>query len=149
MTNIQEFAAACLLAINSISDLRKREILLVPTFCFFSGGVLTALIRDLLRNEIPFVSRCLALIPGILILMLTWMTRGQVGAGDGIVFLALGAWLSGREIVLIFLMTAFLAGGEAAVLFLRRHSPKETFPMIPCVFAAWVIVELLLWRQVI
>lgn len=138
---IRECAVAALLLANAISDVMAREILLFPTGAFLVGGLAAKMLYAWWKQTTIPTSFFLCLLPGIVLLIIAWVTRGKIGAGDGLLFLTMGVWLSWREIVLLLTLSFFLAGAAAGILLFRKHSGKETFPFVPFILAAWILTE--------
>lgn len=80
------------------------------------------------------------LVPGILFLFLSFVTRQGIGYGDSVLILILGA-SAGIEAELEILLLAFaLSGIWAVVLFFRkRGNVRQEFPFVPFLLAGAVL----------
>ncbi|MEE3420543.1 MAG: prepilin peptidase [Lachnospiraceae bacterium] len=139
--DIREIAAAGLLAVNTIADVRERKILMIPTALAFLTGLFTF---SLTVHGSQAAELLPGLLPGTILLLLSVVTRGEIGMGDGLFFLALGSLLPLYEFIGTFLLTFFLAGIAGAVFFLRKCSGRKAFPLIPYACAAWILAKLIL-----
>ena len=121
------------LAVNSIQDLRKREILLFPTAAAGTAGIFWQMMAAHRQVPILFCD----MLPGLLLICLSRATRGKLGAGDGLLVWTVGIWLGFFEILGI-LVWGFLLAGGAAILILILKSGKREIPFIPFLLAAFL-----------
>ena len=138
----REGAALLLLAAAALSDLRSQVIHTVPVLAAGAAGALLTLLTD---ADASFWFA--GFVPGALFLAMSLLTKGGIGLGDGLVLLALGAWLP-VDLLLSALFCALLAGSAAAVYLLTiRHSGRNrTFPFIPFLFGGMLFACLVLYR---
>lgn len=80
------------------------------------------------------------LVPGILFLFLSFVTRQGIGYGDSVLILILGA-SAGIEAELEILLLAFALSGIWAVvlLFRKRGNVRQEFPFVPFLLAGAVL----------
>ena len=130
-------AAAVLLAANSVVDIRSRKIALLPTLAALgtaaalrigsgSGALLTA-------ARLTSSAMC-----GIVLLAASAASGGRIGAGDGILMLAVGVMTDGAQ------AAATLFFGLASVLMWAllqrlRKTPQKEVPFVPFLFAGFLI----------
>lgn len=128
------------LGINSIMDLRTKKISLkIMLILFISGCVFRVMQGNLFTLE--FV---LGLLPGGICLALSYMTRGNIGIGDGFMFLVLGAFLSIEELFVTSMIALGSAGIAAMVLLIGFHKKKNyEIPFVPFMFVGFVITKIL------
>lgn len=126
-----------MLGINSVQDLRKREILLMPTVLTFIAGLTYSALNG--RTVFWILAD---MFPGAAVLALSLLFKGQIGMGDAIVVLSAGAW--NDMFSTFFILTSALAAAAAVggVCLMRRQNRKE-LPFIPFLLAG-CFVELLL-----
>lgn len=104
----------------SIMDLEQQIILDKVLYCFFFCG----LFFSFFLPE-PVLNRLLAACSGgIILLVLSILTRGSIGGGDIKLLFVLGFWL-GLDKLLFTLFFGFLAGGFISVLLLLFHLKKR------------------------
>jgi leader peptidase (prepilin peptidase)/N-methyltransferase len=134
---VAEAAVICMTVINSIQDIRKKEILLIPTvLAGAAGAVWTAL------NGRPAGSMLLGFVPGALVLVLSILSKGRVGSGDAVVIMALGTWL-GIAAAAGILLTALLAAAAAGAVYMAKGGRKKEMPFIPFLAAGCVLYILI------
>ena len=127
---VGELALLLITGVNGIWDVRKKEILLIPTVIAGIGGVIFSILSE--KNYIDIL---MAFIPGLIILVAAAFSEGGIGAGDAVVVLAIGAWkgvISTFTLLALSLMFAFVA---SMFCFLTGRRQKE-LPFVPFLFAA-------------
>ena len=126
--------------LNSIRDIRKKEIFLLPTLMCLAAGV----IYGIAAGEEPLLLMAASYLPGILLLMFSLLSGGQVGRGDALGVLMLGGWLK-WESVFAAVCAGFLAAGiTAAVLLIRKTNKKKELPFMPFLLAGEILTVVLL-----
>ena len=84
------------------------------------------------------------LVPGILLLVVSFVTRGSIGEGDGLVLCVLGLFCGVKQTVAILGMAFFLCAALSVLLLLcRRVNKKTELPFLPCLCSGYVLY--LLW----
>lgn len=138
-TTIAEIlVTGCLLLADAVWDIRKREILLLPTLLVLAGGVIRG-IAAASHSELWI----LALLPGAVLLLLSLATSGKVGFGDGLAVCAAGIWCGFEQILLALFFALLLVPAAAGVLFLRKRRPKE-LPFLPFLLAGFLCMQAVL-----
>lgn len=113
------------LAILAQEDMKKKEISVRKVFLFALCAILYRIgVGQLIWGE---VVRCL--IPGGMLILLSYLTRESIGYGDGTAVMALGLWMGGRFAVLS-VCAGIMLSGIYGVSCLIRHR-KEPIPFIP------------------
>ena len=124
----------------SVLDIKSRKIpVLFPAVLGCVCGVLRG-------PDVVAETLCGAL-PGVILLGISLLSRGQIGIGDGVVAAFTGmmvGWKASIEIMLIsfFLIFIFSLFG----MILRRLSRKSVLPFIPFYFGAYMGVVVLCWK---
>jgi len=153
-----QVVCTALLGVNAVQDIRRREIVFVPTVAAGVAGVLW----NYFAGSSGAVYFFCAMIPGMVLLTAAWLTGGQIGRGDGILILACGAWCGFPDSFYISCMGLFLALIGAALLLAKRHvqfcmsrvrrcsggrragerAPASSLrlPLAPYLFAAYIIL---------
>ena len=131
------YAAALLfLTAAAICEIRTKSL---PVILLTAGAIMTAAYELSIIAEGDWVLYhfMLALLPGILMLILSFATCGSMGAGDGIAALIAGPMLGAEEscavIVVAFFLSAAVAGSLLAV---RRADRCTRIPFMPIMAAA-------------
>ena len=127
-----------LLLLNTLWDIRKREILLTPTLAILMGGV----IRSVLAGSGGDMQWLPALMPGVFLLLVSIAADGKVGFGDGLVVCAAGLW-GGAVSTLIMLVLAFsLVPAAAGLMRLMKRQVRE-LPFMPFLLAGFLLERFL------
>jgi len=105
----------------------------VPVFLFILGTILGISVSAIGRREI--VSVLAAMIPGILLVVLSVCTEGGIGIGDGHYFLIAALFLEWRETVLLAVLSFSLAAAVSlgmilAGCFTERNMKKKKLPFL-------------------
>ncbi len=131
-------AAAALLTANSIRDLQKKEILLLPTIVGGAAGVVWQAV--MVRQTVPEL--LLSLLPGALLMALGIGTGGRIGCGDGIALCAVGAWVGIEQAACSLIAALCLVPAAAGLLHLTGRKRKE-LPFLPFLLTGHLMLILL------
>ena len=126
------------IAVLSLEDLFKKSVpvaLLAAGVLFIPAGLLTEG-----AESISIADNILGLIPGAVLLVISFVSRGQIGVGDGGLVMMLGASL-GIETVIRILTAALLliTVFSGVMLVMRKLKRKSTLPFIPFLFAGYIL----------
>lgn len=128
-----------LLAISAISDMRKKEISiwLVISMAVISliDGVLSLVLHKKTVTELA-----ISLIPGVLLVVLSVLSRQSIGYGDGLITMAIGVAF-GISKLFAGLAIALFASGVMSIFLIvvRKAKRNDTFPFIPFILAGMVV----------
>lgn len=128
----------------AIYDIRKREIQLE---CSAVVAVLLAMKQVCLvfRGEASAGAAFLGILIGALLIGISIFTKGEIGIGDGILFVISGLLFGIYENgVLLFLSLFFTAIASGILVLSRRVGRKYTLPFAPFVFAGYGVM--CLWK---
>ena len=126
-----------LLGINSLYDLKKKEILLIPILLAGAAGALWKL-----AESGSVILLLLSLAPGAFLLAVSILTRGQAGAGDALLLCAAGTW-SGAQSMLLCLFGALFFLSVLSVVFQLLKKPVREMPFVPFLLAGFLCQYLL------
>lgn len=134
---IKEIVLLAGLGIMSVEDIRKKGIKRL----WLIGLGIVGLIFMIADAEVLCVSFLLRFVPGVVFVLLAWATREQIGMGDALLILVMGWYLNSIELVDVCLLAFFIAGLVALVLLVViRKSKKFELPMVPFIFAGYVVM---------
>lgn len=134
---IKEIVLLAGLGIMSVEDIRKKGIKRL----WLIGLGIVGLIFTIADAEVLCVSFLLRFVPGVVFVLLAWATREQIGMGDALLILVMGWYLNAIELVDVCLLAFFIAGLVALVLLIViRKSKKFELPMVPFIFAGYVVM---------
>ena len=121
-------------------DIRKRA---VPVGVLFLGGVLAGF-GYVCEGAVIFIvwkgfecSRLVALLPGILLLLLSKATK-EIGEADGIVLALTGFISRDKNILLILGISLLYIFLYAMFLFCRKRNRSLQIPYLPFLLAAYI-----------
>ena len=125
------------LGICALTDIRTRRI-----------SVLLSIVAALVGASLAIYSRrapqevLLGVLPGLLKMALSWLTRGAVGIGDGIVITVAGLFLEPGQLLGAWLAGSFFAAVAAGILFIRTRKGKNEIPYVPFLLAGYLAAML-------
>ena len=134
--------AGGLLIANMIQDIRKREIVLLPTLLVLAAGVILQ-IMAVSTGKAETGPWPLALLPGAVLLLLSIAAAGTIGFGDGLAVCAAGIWCGPEQMLFALFFALLLVPAAAAVLRLRKKRFRE-LPFLPFLLAGYVLAEIML-----
>ena len=127
------------LGLSSVIDIKIRKVSLKIVGIMFVVG---CMLRIMQENFLE-LALLIGLLPGIVCLLLSWLTKGEIGAGDGCMRLALGAFMDFWEVFSVFTVAISLVGVVALILMLRFHKGKKyEIPFIPFLFLGCFVIKI-------
>ena len=127
-----------LLSGNAICDLRRREISLLYSAAFAGIGICMSVMHGRGPAELLY-----SVIPGLVLMLFSVITRGDIGFGDGIVVFVMGLFLSWQETATVCGIGLMLSATGAGIWFAIRRRRKDTLPFLPFLLAGYVTAMLL------
>ncbi|MCR5772035.1 MAG: prepilin peptidase [Butyrivibrio sp.] len=128
-----------ILLIASIYDIKNKAIT-VPMLVI---GAVTAVICGIFQLYFgtTLYSEIVSLFPGALVLAIAYLTREQIGFGDGFMILFLGP-VFGLVNVIIGISAAFILSAlfSAALLIFKKAGKKSKLPFLPFLTAGMGVV---------
>lgn len=123
------------LLIQSVLDIRKREISIGVSLGGFLAGVICSGIEGRMGTDFFF-----AVLPGVVLLAISWITRGAIGGGDGLLLCAIGS-LSSVSLIVLTCMCAFALAGITGLFLLVVFHKRGSYemPFVPFLFVGWII----------
>lgn len=131
-------------------------------------GLTAAAWEDLKTRQVSFLTLLLLAVPGIgnlwyvwnqgftavgmhgasvilavMMILLSNLTEGAIGEGDGLFFLVSACYLDIWDLGILFLGSLGISCGWGAILMLRRDM-SHTIPFLAC---AWLVGLWILWRS--
>lgn len=119
-------AALMTLAFLSAEDIKKREI---PLWMLFASGSV-ALLKFLANGSFSWFELFESCLPGTILYFLAFVTKGEIGSGDGATIVVLGLWTCAGFAFWTLCIGILLAGlGGVFVLLLKKE--ERELPLIP------------------
>lgn len=131
---IRLLAASLFLWTAAIPDLRTKRIPVWIPAAFLSAALAADLgiLKEMSRQELR-----MGVVPGAFLLLLSAMSGGEIGEGDGICLIVCGLMTGITQTVLIAEIALLLAAAVAAVLLItKRLRANHLLPFIPFLAAA-------------
>lgn len=140
--NIIEIAAfvslTASLTLLTISDVRKRSVSIASLVILFLLSVALGI-----AGKRGIGQMLVGAIPGLVTVILAVITKGKIGLGDALVFVAIGIWCGIKMILSVFFVALFLCSVVGVTLILMKKASRKTaLPFIPFILAGYVICEL-------
>ena len=150
MFKVRVLIAVVMLIICSYQDLKRKEInlsVLILSVLINTAFVVIDETSEILNNNISFSGMyikksvaeiVMSVFPGIFILIFSKLF-GQIGEGDGYVFIAIGL-ISGVRIVLLAMYISFLIGGIYAAYkrFIKKEKAEYGFAFVPFILIGYI-----------
>lgn len=124
-----------ILAINSFRDVRVHEI--CPGITVVGGMI--GLILTYVWGSGQILSFLASMLPGICLVLLSIVSRGAVGAGDGLILLALSGYLPAADIISIVSYGVFLSAVYAGTLYVRGRDGRKAYAFVPFLLGGYVL----------
>lgn len=131
-----------MLSITSIMDLRCKKINLFLLIPFLICGIICNLYYQLL----PITSLAGGVGIGIVLLIISFVTRGKIGSGDGVILMVTGLFLGFYDNLLLLLSATFLSAIVGAfILCIKGMNKNYEIPFIPFLLISFA-GGLLIWN---
>ena len=129
------FVAGVVLFVLAVIDFKKKWIPVGPVLAL--GGVLLVF---RLFEGVTISNLVYGLVPGVILLLVAWITKEKIGVGDGLLFLSLGCGY-GIESMMLLLAAAFGAAAVISMVLLvfGRANRKTELPFLPFLFVGWLV----------
>lgn len=125
------------LFIESIRDIRKREISMISVGIFGVLGIVLQLISDA-SNWYSMLAGALV---GVVVLLSAKITCEKIGYGDGWLLVVTGIYLGFRYNLFLFAIALFLSAVVSMVLMVfKKVNRKSAIPFIPFVLGGYCIM---------
>lgn len=81
---------------------------------------------------------CASLGAGIFFILISLLSKGDLGMGDALLVLGMGGYFDGEEMLLFVVLGMLLGMVWAGGLFLKKRNGRQTFPLVPFLLAGYV-----------
>lgn len=110
------------LIVAAIVDGRHKHVPIIWMAVLF----VLAIVSVCIGGKYQYLSYWLGIVPGILLILTSLLTRGQIGMADGIVLMALGLYLGWFAIISLLFVALLLAAVWCIVLLIGRRAGRRT-----------------------
>ena len=137
---LQRVVVMVFLVIGSVSDIRYKRI---PIWLVAGFGALAAVLKvvDLLQQSGMELLSGVA--TGVFLIIVSVVTGGQIGIGDGLVFIVLGMYIGSDNVVLLIIALVLCAVTVGVLFVAKRVKRRDRLPFVPFVLCAYVLQQLL------
>lgn len=130
--------AGMVLTMLTYTDIRKRRIPILPVLGM--GAVLFAL--HVVAEKNVFKILC-GMIPGMLLLLFSLLSKEKIGMGDAVLLVCLGMGYSFEQVLSMFFCALVLAAVVSGVLLsLKKVGRKTEIPFVPFLLLGWLLTLL-------
>ena len=128
------------LVIEALKDFRKKEVN-IPILGILA---IAAMVMIFLGKDISVSNAIIGLAEGLLLILVSVMTKGQIGIGDGILLAACGLMLGGKDnMVMFFFACLSSAIVSVLIMIIKKADKKTTIPFVPFMIPGFLIMVLL------
>ncbi|HEX3022131.1 MAG TPA: prepilin peptidase [Lachnospiraceae bacterium] len=121
----------------AVIDMKERKIPCVVLSISFLVALLSTV---LVKHGITTEQLC-GMTIGFLFILISLVTRGQLGIGDGITLVITGVVIGFWDNLLMVLYALFAAGITAIILIVfKRSNRKERIPFLPFLLLGYIVV---------
>ncbi len=123
---------AVMLAFLGVIDIKHKKIpMALP--------VLLGCAAVCIRGTSGLLTAAAGMVPGMMMLLGSRISRGQMGTGDGLLLICIGAMLGGVQSLEVFILSLFFVFiFSCAGLLFKKLSGKSELPFVPFYFAAYI-----------
>lgn len=132
---VQQVSVLTVLSICSYEDLKNKQIHTGWIVIFAAEGILFWFFG----GNCTFAGVMSALFPGFCMLLLSFITKGSIGEGDGLLLMTIGILSGGKDVLEIFLYALFFSGIYALFLFAAgKKKGNDEIAFVPFLLLAFV-----------
>lgn len=131
--------AAVYIVICTVTDMKSRQISIVVSIIF---GIIGTVIL-LSGKGAAFTSGVFGAVTGGAVILLSKLTNGAIGMGDGTAFTVIGIYIGAVKNIELFLVSSFLCAIVSVVMLLTgKYKNSYSLPFMPFVACATVITAI-------
>lgn len=134
---MQKMIVLGLLGLCSLEDMKYKRLTVLYILLFGIGGM----ILHLFVPVCSIYSILCGMLLGIFMILISVITRGSVGMGDGILLVVTGVYLGGYGNLELFMMGLLLSAlCSLALLILKKKNRKEEIAFVPFLFLSYLVM---------
>lgn len=134
---IQAYVLLGTLGLHSLEDIRRKKITVKLTLL---SGIAGILLHMLFQNQSIFEMLAGA-VPGVFVLVASYLSKSKIGMGDGIVFMLTGLYLGLVENLRLMFVSFFLASlWGLYLLIIKRCEKSKRIPFVPFLFLGYCLM---------
>lgn len=138
--NIRFAFVLIVLVIEAVTDFKKKEVNIVfPVLLAAAATVMLFFTKD-----ISLINSIIGIAEGVLLILISFLTKGEIGMGDGILLAACGLMLGGRDNLIMFFFACLSSAVVSALIMLIKKADKKTkIPFVPFMIPGFLFMVLL------
>ena len=138
MYKIVHICLIIILGVICVFDIKRKKI---PVYMLIILAA-TGIISNFTVGEFDIEKRIIAMLPGMILLIVSMITKQQIGYGDGMIILIMGLYIDIDDILSIVL-SSFLLSSIAAIILMTVFKKKKNFEMAfsPFLLIGYGLVE--------
>lgn len=125
-----------LLLYCAFTDILRREIDLIPLGIFAVLGVFCLIFG----RDVSYISGLLGAGIGGIMVLLSVLSQGELGLGDGVLLIVLGLYLGVERNIELLILSLFLSAICSIALLIKGGTLKREYPFVPFIFTAYAIM---------
>ena len=124
MYKIVHICLIIILGVICVFDIKRKKIPVYMLIILAAAGI----ISNFTVGELDIEKRIIAMLPGMILLIVSMITKQQIGYGDGMIILIMGLYIDIDDILSIVL-SSFLLSSIAAIILMTVFKKKKNFEM--------------------
>lgn len=124
MYKIVHICLIIILGVICVFDIKRKKIPVYMLIILAAAGI----ISNFTVGEFDIEKRIIAMLPGMIVLIVSMITKQQIGYGDGMIILIMGLYIDIDDILSIVL-SSFLLSSIAAIILMTVFKKKKNFEM--------------------
>lgn len=117
-----------MLVLYAVEDIWKKRISVRYLWIFGAAGIAI----NLFQKSISVPDMLLGVAVGVALVVVSLLTRGSIGLGDGFLLMTAGVFLGGSSVLeLLFISLLYAALVSLGMLAFRRWKRKREIPFVP------------------
>lgn len=126
-----------LLGLCSLEDVKHRQLTIIYILMFGIGGV----ILHLFVPACSIYSILCGMLLGVFMILISAVTRGSVGMGDGILLVVTGVYLGGyANLVLLLIGLLLSALWSLGLLAFKKKKKKDEIAFVPFLLLSYFVM---------
>ena len=136
---MQKIILLALLGWCSLEDVKQKKLTVMYILMFGVGGIFL----HLMAPVCSIYSILWGMLFGLALIMVSLVTRGSVGVGDGILLAVTGVYLGGSKNLELFMMGLLLAAlWSLGLVVVKKKKGKEEIAFVPFLLISYFLMIL-------
>lgn len=134
---LQQIVFLGMLGLSAYQDYKEKKVSL---YCVLFAGIAGIALHILfLEHSVADILAGMSI--GAVVLMISWVSRGRIGLGDGMVLVISGIFLGFWQNLKLFMMALLLAGiWSLFLLTIKKKGRNYRIPFLPFLLAAYLFI---------